>query len=106
MMQRTCALLLSLGLVVGCARADASRKDFDVGDQPAGAALNEFARQADITLIFSYDLVADVRIQPLRGRYTVTDGLSALLSDTGLDYQEVERSTFSICRKAACGKPQ
>ncbi len=96
-------LPLLLGLLAGCTCAAPPHRSFDIPPQPAAAGLNEFARQADITLIFSYDLVDDVQTRALHGRYTATAGLNELLSDTGLGYQEVEHGTFSICRGSACG---
>lgn len=96
-------LPLLFGLIAGCDGADSPRTSFDIPSQPAAAALNEFARQADITLIFSYDLVDDIETRALHGRYTATTGLNELLWDTGLGYQQVEPGTFSICRGSACG---
>ena len=99
------ALLLAVALLAAaaCASADAVRKQFDVPGQPAVMALNEFARQADITLFFSYDLVADVRTRPLKGRYTVPDGLTRLLSGTGLDHRQSGDGNYFICAKSSCG---
>lgn len=95
------ALALAL-LACACAQADVARKRFDIADQSAAAALNEFARQADITLIFSYDLVAGDRTRELKGRYTVDHGLTRLLDGTRLAYRQVEDGTYLICRRDAC----
>ncbi len=102
------ALLLSVILlgVAACANADTTHKHFDVPDQPAVAGLNEFARQADITLFFSYDLVANVHTHPLKGLYTVPEGLNRLLADTGLDHRQASDGTYLICPKSSCGPPQ
>lgn len=96
-------LTLALFAATACVQADAARKRFDIAGQPAGAALNEFARQADITLIFSYDLIAGARTRPLKGDYTVGDGLTRLLAGTGLGYQQAGDDTFFICLPASCG---
>jgi len=99
------ALLLAsiLFTVTACVNADTTRKQFDVPGQPAVAALNDFARQADITLFFPYDLVADVQTHPLKGRYTVPDGLTHLLTGTGLDHRQARDGTYFICSRSSCG---
>jgi hypothetical protein len=100
--RRAFALALILLAITGCAHADAARKRFDIAAQPAAAALNEFARQADITLFFSYDLVATARTGALKGRYTVDDGLARLLTGTGFGYQQVGDDAFLICPLSSC----
>lgn len=99
------ALLSALLAASACVRADASVKQFDVPAQAAGQGLNEFARQADITLIFSYDLVADERTRGLKGRFTVDHGLARLLEGTRLAYRQAADGTYLICERNACGQP-
>lgn len=77
---------------------------FDVPSQPAASALNEFAKQADIALIFSYDLVAATRTRQLKGHYTVGDGLSRMLQGTPLSYRQAEDGTYLICLAASCAQ--
>lgn len=96
-------LALPLLAVSACAQTDAAGKRFDIPAQSAGSGLNEFARQADITLIFSYDLVADDRTQALKGRYTVDHGLATLLDGTLLAYRQGADGTYLICLEDACG---
>lgn len=97
------ALMLAMFAATACAQADAARKRFDIASQPAAAALNELARQADITLIFSYDLVAGARTRPLEGKYTVDEALTRLLAGTGLDHRQMSDDTFFICAPSSCG---
>lgn len=85
-----------------CVRADQSHKRFDIAAQPAASALNEFARQADVTLIFSYDLVTGVQSQPLQGRYSIDDGLARLLLGTPLVHRRSTEGAYLICLFAAC----
>ena len=63
------ALALPLLGMTACVAADAKEKPFDIPAQPAAAAPNEFARQADVMLIFSYDLVAEERTRPLKSSF-------------------------------------
>lgn len=97
------AWALSPLTVTACAQTDADAKWFDISAQPVGPALNEFAKQADITLIFSYDLVADDRTPALKGRYAVNHGLSMLLEGTQLAYQQGVDGTYLICSQESCG---
>ena len=96
-------LVLCLLGVSACVAAGAKGRYFDIPAQPAASALNEFAKQADITLIFSYDLVAGESIRPLKGRYTVDVGLTRLLSGTPLGYRQAADGTYLICLRASCG---
>lgn len=84
------------------AAADVKGKAFDIPAQPAAAALNEFAKQADVTLIFSYDLVAGVRTRPLNGTFTVSDGLTRLLDGTALGYRQSVDGAYLICPLVSC----
>ncbi|MCD9007040.1 STN domain-containing protein [Luteimonas sp. XNQY3] len=97
------ALVLPLLGMTACVAADAKGKPFDIPAQPAAAALNEFARQADVTLIFSYDLVAGERTRPLKGSFAVDDGLTRLLDGTPLGYRQAVDGTYLICPLASCG---
>ena len=71
-------------------------KSFDIPAEPAAAALNEFARQADITLAFSYDLVAGERTQAVKGNLSIPDALAKLLKGTKLDFKSVSDKTIAI----------
>jgi len=75
---------------------------FDIDAQPAASALNEFARQADITLIFSSALVAEDQTAAVRGDYTVLDALQKLLYGTRLTFKAVSDRTIAI---SAPGSP-
>lgn len=97
------ALVLSLLGMPACVAADATGKPFDIPAQPAASALNEFAKQADVTLIFSYDLVAGERSRALKGNFTVGDGLTRLLDGTTLGYRRAADGTYLICPLASCG---
>lgn len=96
-------LVFSLLGMSACVVADAKGKSFDIPAQSAASALNEFAKQADVTLIFSYDLVAGERTRTLKGNFTVGDGLSRLLGGTPLGYRQAMDGTYLICPLASCG---
>ncbi|MCC4595399.1 STN domain-containing protein [Xanthomonas campestris pv. phormiicola] len=99
--------VLLLALVVfgvpACSRADPAKIQFDIPEQVAATALNEFARQADITLIFAYDVVDGIQTRPLQGTFTVDEGLSRLLGGTPLTYRRSHEGLYLVCRSSACG---
>ena len=102
------ALLVAAGICGAIPNAHAQKtadiKSFDVPEQPAAKALNSFAEQADITLVFSQDLVQGMTVHPLHGSYTMLDGLRAMLKGTGLSIQKVNDHTISIGDGARTGE--
>lgn len=97
------ALAMVLAATGAHAQVRTEPRAFDVPAQPAGAALNAFATQADITLVFSQDAVSGAALKPLQGRYTTQDGLDAMLDGTGLSWQAVDHGTISITRRGDDG---
>jgi len=95
-------LLAAWLLLSACAQADEAWTQFDINAQPMGAALNEFARQADVTLIFSYDAVHGARSQAIFGQFTVDEGLARLLLGTQLSFTKSNDGTYMVCRAAEC----
>lgn len=77
------------------------RKTFEVPVQSAVSALNTFAEQADITLVFSPEAVTGVTVQPLAGSYTTQEAMSAMLQGTGLAWQAIDDDTISINSRAS-----
>ena len=97
------ALLLALSGTSACVASGAKDRLFDIPAEPAASALNEFAKQADITLIFSYDLVAGESTHALQGRFTVDAGLTRLLGGTRLGYRHTADGPYLICLRKFCG---
>lgn len=94
------ALVVAIGVVFAASNAQAQEvtdtKSFDVPAQPAASALNAFAEQADITLVFSQDLVAGIAASKLKGAYSTTEGLATLLEGTHLSFQTLSDGTIAI----------
>lgn len=57
---------------------------FQIPRLSADKALIRFAQQAEITLLYPYAEVKKYKTRPLRGRYSVKEGLNILLSGTGI----------------------
>ncbi|MFA5493258.1 MAG: hypothetical protein WC247_00655, partial [Porticoccaceae bacterium] len=53
--------------------------DFDIPPSSANHALNLFARQADVRLLYPYDVVKNIKVNGLQGRFAVNEGVALLL---------------------------
>src|SRR5580658_7216302 len=78
------------------ADTDTALRHFDIQSQVASLALKEFARQADISLVFSSTVVAHHQTAEIRGDFTVLDGLKKLLDGSGLSFKQVSATTIAI----------
>lgn len=87
---------LALTAIAAQACAQDAQRHFDIPTQDAALALKEFARQADITLVFSSDLVARHQTPAIRGDFSVMEGLRSLLDGTGLAFKQVNAATIAI----------
>jgi len=78
-------LLVAAALVfTPVAEAEAVRESFEIPAQRADLALNEFAQQAHLVVLYPYEEVSRFSANPLSGTYSVQEGVEALLLDTGL----------------------
>src|SRR6266700_3155126 len=75
-----------LGLLVsGAAAAPVDTiYQFDMLSEPLPQALEEFGLKTSRQIIFSQDIVREQRAPALRGRYTSSQALSALLENSNL----------------------
>jgi hypothetical protein len=67
--------------------ADGLRVSFDIGSQPLGAALRQFALQGDVQIIFSEDDVKDAMAGDVRGNFFPHEAISKLISGGALVYE-------------------
>jgi hypothetical protein len=80
------SVLLSLGCVAGPAAlsqsgttaSNAQTQTYTIGAQALGAALQQFAAQAGLQLLFSESDVAGMRAAGLRGTFTQNQALAQL----------------------------
>ena len=63
----------------------AEQRVYSIPGGPLVESLNRFASEAGITLSFTPDQVDGMRAPALKGRYSVTEGLKALLTGAGLN---------------------
>jgi len=97
---------LALTMMGAPAFADNALRHFDIQAQAAASALTEFARQADITLVFSTILVADRQTLSVRGDFTVQSALRKLLEGSGLTFTQVSESSIAINLESKAVAPQ
>ncbi len=93
------SLVLGLVLIVTLQPHSAQAKDvsrFDISEQRADKALTAFARQADKTVVFSFELTSKYTANKLVGNYTVKHGIAALLRNTGLTATISDSGQLSI----------
>jgi len=71
----------------------------DVPVQSLESALTAFAEQANIRLLYSAEMTNGLNTaQPLRGDYSVAEGLQRLLQGSGLSYQSGSDGTLTLVR--------
>ncbi|HEY2635241.1 MAG TPA: secretin and TonB N-terminal domain-containing protein, partial [Steroidobacteraceae bacterium] len=97
---------LALTMLGAQAFADPTLRHFDIQTQATASALNEFARQADITLVFASALVDKHRMVGIKGDFTVLEALRRLLDGTGLSFTQVSATTIAISAETKAAEPQ
>ena len=108
-MQRRFAVIfrcLALTMIGAQAFAGNGVRHFDIQAQPAASALTEFARQADITLVFSSILVENHQTVNVRGDFTVQEALRKLLEGSGLTFTQVSETSIAINLESKPDAPQ
>ncbi|MCW8832808.1 MAG: TonB-dependent receptor plug domain-containing protein [Colwellia sp.] len=77
---------------------------FNIPKQRADLSLTQFAEQADLTLIFSFDKVSDTTANKLSGNYSVEQAIDLLLENTDLVATMSDQGLLSINKKDGLGK--
>lgn len=76
--------------------AQAATRAYDVAAGPLGEALNQFARQAGITLAATPAQTQGKQSQGLHGTFSAGQGLSALLAGSGLQASSSDGASFVV----------
>ncbi len=80
------------------------KHQFQIPQQRADQSLTQFAEQADLTLVFQYDQVADITTNAVVGLYSVSEAIEMLLKDTNLEATLGAEGLLSIKNKTHFGK--
>lgn len=83
-------------LVLAAAGAYAGDRTLDVPPQDLAASLGQFARQANVQILFAVDLVKGKRAPALKGSYSPEAALRALLAGSGLEVATSGDGTFAV----------
>jgi len=95
----TCALTVAIAATVirvVPAHAQTAVIAFDIPEQALGSALNQWARQAAMTISFSLESVADKHTPGLQATLTALDALDKLLEHTGLVWRSIKAGSVLI----------
>jgi iron complex outermembrane receptor protein len=79
-------------------KADEAKYDIRIRQMNAAHALNEYAVQTDVILLFPYDLARAHLANAVHGRYTLLEGLELLLAGTGLSASLSDQRVVKIAQ--------
>jgi iron complex outermembrane recepter protein len=96
----TVALVASMPMALP-AWAQSETRTYDIVAQSLGAALQHFARSAGVEILVPSELINGRAAPPLRGAYTLREGLDRLLAGSGLTYDMTGQNTIVIRRIGA-----
>ena len=90
--------LICFGFAVSCTEAYASTEKFaiNIGAVDAVTALNSLASQTSYPLLFDYDQVQHLRVNPIKGKYTLKEALDLILRDSGFSGNLINREVIMI----------
>src|SRR4051812_10383786 len=87
--------LLALAGAMGARVSAAGLVSLHIAAQPLDRALNEFAQQTGLQVVFRADQVGGERTsKPLTGKFEAEEALKLLLADSGLQYSYVSTNTI------------
>ncbi len=78
------------------ATSDERMVSFNIEEQALGDALQQFAQQANVDLLYSPDLVEGRRAQSLKQRVAVSRGLDLLLAGSGLTARQLSATSYTL----------
>ncbi len=92
----TTTAMLAVAMPAVAQTRDSTPIRFDIPASDTATALNQFARQAGIHVIFPYDAVANRHVTALRGRLTRSEALRRLIAGQGLAIASETPSMISL----------
>ena len=95
---RIALALVCASLFPGAMRSEERAYTLHIARQPLDSALQEFARQTGIQIIFFSYLTDGQRVLALDGTYTVDVAMNALLAGSMLTFRWVNPKTIEIRR--------
>ena len=83
-------------LLAGAASSEPVRYNFKIDSQPLGTALQEFAKQSGVQIIFFSQVTEGLQAPALSGSYTISGALEMLLSGSRLIFRVINPKTIEI----------
>src|SRR6266403_5894686 len=74
--------------------------DLHISRQPLSAALQEFAKQSGVQIIFFSKATDGFEALSIAGKYTAVDALQRLLNRSELTFHKLNERTFEVRRRA------
>ena len=75
--------------------------DLQIERQPLARALQAFAKQSGIQIIFFSDVADGREASPLVGRFTIAAALEQMLIDSQLTFRQINANTIEICLRSS-----
>ncbi|HWM70732.1 MAG TPA: STN domain-containing protein [Steroidobacteraceae bacterium] len=103
-MLKSLLCVAALSVVWAGVRAAESVKFYlHIASQPLDAALQEFARQSGIQIVFFSKLTEGHQAPALEGEYTADAAMKALLTDSKLTFRVINSKTFQVSPMPVAG---
>jgi hypothetical protein len=94
-----CLCIVAIAWITRLAGAPSSepvRYNFKIESQPLGTALQEFAKQSGVQIIFFSQVTEGFQAPALNGSYTIVGALEVLLSGSHLIFRVINPKTIEI----------
>jgi iron complex outermembrane recepter protein len=98
-----CLCIVAIAWITRLAAAPSSepvKYHFNIDSQPLGTALQQFAGQSGVQIIFFSRVTEGLQAPALHGSYTISDALEVLLSGSDLIFRVINPKTIEICSPA------
>jgi len=82
-------------------RGEPIKYHFQIDSQPLGDALQQFAKQSGVQIIFFSQVTEGLRAPALNGSYTISGALEMLLSGSRLIFRVINPKTVEICTEGS-----
>jgi len=93
-------ILLGLSNYPAIAIAADASKNYSIPASPLANALTAFGDQANVKLVFDPTITKTMNSSGIHGNYSINDGLSKLLSGSGLNYRLAGNNVFVVEKSA------
>jgi iron complex outermembrane recepter protein len=99
-----CLCIVAIAWITRLAAAPSSepvKYHFKIDSQPLGTALQQFAKQSMVQIIFFSHVTEGLQAPALNGSYTISGALEKLLSGSHLIFRVINPQTIEICLSTA-----